>query len=85
MKIIPLDKAKSLGVDFVPLAAGRAAISDATARLVANRPPRGLGDVLAAVFKATGAAKLAKAYERVTGKPCGCAQRQAALNKAVPF
>lgn len=42
---------------------------------------RGLGDVLAALFRRTGIERAVKA----TGKPCRCKQRQEALNRAVPF
>jgi hypothetical protein len=47
-------------------------------------PCRGLGDRVAAVAAVTGIAWAAKKVERVTGKPCGCAERRAALNKALP-
>lgn len=43
--------------------------------------PRGLGDIVHTVAKATGVAAVARTVERVTGRPCGCAQRRAALNK----
>jgi hypothetical protein len=44
---------------------------------------RGLGDVVAAITKATGIDRLVKA---VTGKKgCGCSKRQSALNKLFPF
>jgi hypothetical protein len=36
---------------------------------------------VAAVASFTGIAAVAKTVERVTGKPCGCAKRQAALNE----
>ena len=45
---------------------------------------RGLGDVVHAVTTATGIAAGARALERITGTPCGCAARRAALNAAVP-
>ena len=49
-------------------------------------PDRGLGDTVARVLEATGVGPLAKAViERATGKPCGCQERQAALNRLVPF
>lgn len=48
-------------------------------------PPRGVGDVVHAVARFTGAARVAKAVESMTGKPCGCSERRAALNAAVPF
>ena len=47
-------------------------------------PCRGLGDRVAAVASFTGIAAAAKTLERVTGKPCGCAARRAALNAAMP-
>ena len=47
-------------------------------------PARGLGDRVAAVTRATGIAAVAGALERVTGRPCGCARRRAALNAAFP-
>lgn len=46
---------------------------------------RGLGDIVHKVTTATGVAGAMKAVERVTGKPCNCGQRRAALNAAVPF
>lgn len=39
-----------------------------------------LGDKIEKVLKKVGAKKVAKAYERVTKKPCGCAKRKQALN-----
>lgn len=48
-------------------------------------PARGIGDVVALIAKATGVAAVVEEVERKTGKPCGCAARRAALNKAVPF
>ena len=47
-------------------------------------PCRGLGDRVAAVASFTGIAAVARTVERVTGKPCGCAARRAALNAALP-
>lgn len=48
-------------------------------------PSRGVGDVVHSIAKATGIARVAKSFERATGKPCGCAERRAALNAAAPF
>lgn len=48
-------------------------------------PSRGLGDTVTKITRATGLSKLAKAVERVTGKPCGCGKRAEALNALVPF
>lgn len=45
--------------------------------------PIGMGDVLHLLFTAAGVAAL---YRRVRGpKPCGCAERQATLNRVLPF
>ena len=45
---------------------------------------KGLGDVVAAVAEVTGVAAVARTVERVTGRPCGCAERRRALNSAFP-
>jgi hypothetical protein len=42
---------------------------------------QGLGDTVADLTHLTGVDRLAKAYEQVTGKPCGCTERQEKLNK----
>ena len=49
-----------------------------------NGGPRieGLGDVIQAAAKVTGVSRVVKA---VFGEDCGCEQRRAALNAAVPF
>ena len=39
-----------------------------------------LGDMTAEMLKKIGAEKLAKAYERITGKPCNCGNRKTTLN-----
>ena len=41
---------------------------------------QGLGDTVVDLTHLTGIDQLAKAYEQVTGKPCGCDQRQEKLN-----
>lgn len=46
---------------------------------------RGLGDVVHAAAKATGISFAADAVAKARGKPCGCGERRAALNAAVPF
>ena len=46
---------------------------------------KGLGDTVATVAATLGLDKLAAAYEQLTGKPCGCKTRQAALNKLLPY
>ncbi len=45
-------------------------------------PSRGLGDVVAKVAQVTGVAAAVKAF---AGEGCGCGQRRAALNRAMPF
>lgn len=47
--------------------------------------PVGLGDTIANITHATGLDRLAEAYTAITGKPCGCKERQEALNKLVPY
>ena len=47
-------------------------------------PSRGLGDIVHTIAQVTGAARLAKAYERRTGRSCGCQARREALNDALP-
>jgi hypothetical protein len=47
----------------------------------------GLGDlveILLDVITFGWAKRLAKRYEKTTGKPCGCEQRKEALNRMVP-
>lgn len=48
-------------------------------------PARGAGDVVHTIARVTGVSRVVKTVERVTGKPCGCAERRAALNAAAPF
>jgi hypothetical protein len=46
---------------------------------------RGLGDTIAKVTHATHLDKLAKLYTKITGKDCGCWQRQIKANERVPY
>jgi hypothetical protein len=46
---------------------------------------RGLGDAIADFTHLTGLDRLTQAYERITGKDCGCEERREVLNKLVPF
>jgi hypothetical protein len=46
---------------------------------------KGLGDTIAKITHATGLDKLAELYTQLTGKDCGCKNRQEALNKLVPY
>ena len=48
-------------------------------------PSRGLGDTVSKLAEASGLTKIATAIESATGRPCGCAGRQAALNRLVPY
>ena len=49
------------------------------------RISRGLGDTVQKIATAVGADKVAKAYEKATGKDCGCSKRKDALNNAFPY
>lgn len=53
--------------------------------LAVSDESRGLGDTVAKITHATGLDKLAELYTSLTGKPCGCAGRQDALNKLFPY
>jgi hypothetical protein len=44
--------------------------------------PRGAGDVLHSIARATG---IAQVVERISPKGCGCGKRRAALNAALPM
>jgi len=44
----------------------------------------GLGDCIAKITHSLGLDQVAGKYEEITGKSCGCKQRQEMLNKAVP-
>jgi len=45
-----------------------------------SEEPKLLGDMTEAMLKKVGADKLAKYYERISGRPCNCAGRKQALN-----
>lgn len=80
MRVVSEKTARRLGCEFIRLTADRVAVhSRCRARW------RGLGDVVEWFARKTGLARVAKTYERATGKPCGCAQRQAKLNELAPF
>ena len=49
------------------------------------RAGAGLGDYVADIAHLTGMDRLAKTYENVSGKSCGCEQRQEKLNSLVQF
>jgi hypothetical protein len=46
---------------------------------------KGFGDTVEKVAKAVGADKVAKVYEKVTGKSCGCSKRKDSLNRNFPY
>jgi hypothetical protein len=46
---------------------------------------RGLGDSIAKVTERAGLVRVAKVYEKVTGKPCGCGGRQRKLNQVIKY
>lgn len=45
----------------------------------------GLGDTFQRIADAVGATFVTKQVEKITGKDCGCAKRQAWLNEKVPY
>lgn len=45
----------------------------------------GVGDTIEKIAKVTGAALVAKAYTKITGKGCGCGKRKKQLNEAFPY
>ena len=53
--------------------------------LFERQASQGLGDTVARLTHATGLDKLAEAYTRITGKDCGCQQRQETLNRLFPY
>jgi len=46
---------------------------------------KGLGDTVAKIAKSVGADRVAKAYEKTTGKDCGCNKRRDTLNRVFPY
>lgn len=42
---------------------------------------QGMGDAVADIAQLTGVNRLAEAYEQITGKDCGCKDRQEKLNQ----
>ena len=47
--------------------------------------PRGLGDAIEVVAKATGVKAVVEKVSKATGKDCGCGRRRDKLNEMVPF
>lgn len=50
-----------------------------------KKKPEGLGDTIDQITRATRIKNIVEAYTKATGKPCGCAKRQAMLNKMFPY
>lgn len=50
-----------------------------------SMPSRGIGDTIAKITTFTGIKAVVDAVATATGTDCGCAKRQEAMNKAVPF
>jgi hypothetical protein len=46
---------------------------------------KGFGDTLARIFTATGVKAVVDKISEVTGKDCGCSERQEALNELLPY
>ena len=46
---------------------------------------KGFGDTVSKIVKAVGADKIAKVYEKATGKDCGCNKRKDTLNRVFPY
>jgi len=46
---------------------------------------KGLGDTVAKFTKATGIKKVVDTVVKVTGKDCGCSERQDTLNRLFPY
>lgn len=50
-----------------------------------NKKPEGLGDTIAEITRATRIKNIVDHISNKTGKDCGCAKRQKALNKMFPY
>ena len=48
-------------------------------------PSRGLGDTLAMLARATGAARVAQSLASASGRDCGCNRRRQELNRWLPY
>ena len=52
---------------------------------ILNTRSKGFGDTVAKITHSTGLHKLAELYTEITGRDCGCRNRQEALNKLFPY
>jgi len=50
-----------------------------------KKKPEGLGDTIAEITRATRIKNIVDHISNKTGKDCGCAKRQKALNKMFPY
>ena len=50
-----------------------------------KKKPEGLGDTIEEIPRATRIKNIVDHISNKTGKDCGCAKRQAALNKMFPY
>ncbi len=46
---------------------------------------KGLGDTIHKFTSSTGIKKVVDTVSKVTGKPCGCAERRDSLNRKFPY
>ena len=52
---------------------------------MSDNRPRGLGDSIEKITKATGIKKVVDVVSKVTGKDCGCGKRKNSLNRLFPY
>lgn len=52
---------------------------------MSDNRPRGLGDSIEKITKATGIKKVVEVVNKVTGKDCGCGKRKDNLNRLFPY
>ena len=50
-----------------------------------NKKPKGLGDSIERITKATGIKKVVNKISKKTGKDCGCNNRKNTLNRLFPY
>jgi len=54
-------------------------------RIIKKSKPRGFGDTVENITKATGIKAVVDKVSEVTGKPCGCSERRDTLNRIFPY
>ena len=54
-------------------------------KIVKKSKPKGLGDSIENLTKATGIKKVVDKVSEATGVPCGCRARKDALNRMFPY